>query len=243
MTSQAKIFDEIWKSSFGVGAEGLIHTGLPRNERLFDASFRRSARSKLVEYLGCENDVNLIAYLPTFRDDPADVFSFSKPVHQAAMDGFLRSTNSVIIEKSHFASLGANFPSGVTDCGRIFFLHHWDVQQLLAATDILISDYSGAVFDFLILDKPVLHFIYDYDQYSVCGRGLYFPKELVLAGEEVDTFESLIDALRRCAEDRRATAHRRRGVRDKFMTFENGRSCETIVEWIFDEISQRRFLP
>ena len=104
MTSQADIFDEIWRSGFGVSPEFLIKTGLPRNERLFDIGFQERSRAKVIDFLGCKSDANVIAYLSTFRDRGEGVFSFSNPIHKDQIADFLNATNSVIVEKNHFAS-------------------------------------------------------------------------------------------------------------------------------------------
>ena len=50
----------------------------------------------------------------------------------------------------------------------------------MAASDILVTDYSSCFFDFLILDRPIIHFLYDYDYYKEKDRGLYYEKEGVI---------------------------------------------------------------
>ena len=39
------------------------------------------------------------------------------------------------------------------------------INDLLIVSDILISDYSSVVFDYSILERPILCYGYDYDLY------------------------------------------------------------------------------
>lgn len=48
-----------------------------------------------------------------------------------------------------------------------------NLNELMIASDILISDYSSIIFDYLLLDKPILLYLFDYTKYSTY-RGLYF---------------------------------------------------------------------
>ena len=49
-----------------------------------------------------------------------------------------------------------------------------DVQELMAAADVLISDYSDCVFDMVFVKKPVFSYMPDLDEYVNRDRGLYF---------------------------------------------------------------------
>ena len=48
-----------------------------------------------------------------------------------------------------------------------------DMQQLLAATDILITDYSSSMFDFMITKKPIILYATDMEEYKK-DRNFYF---------------------------------------------------------------------
>ena len=54
------------------------------------------------------------------------------------------------------------------------------VEDIMIASDLLVSDYSGIIFDYCIMDKPIFLWPYDYDKYNAI-RGLYFDirKELL----------------------------------------------------------------
>src|SRR5699024_9656806 len=47
-----------------------------------------------------------------------------------------------------------------------------DSNRLLGIVDLLITDYSSIFYDYLVTDKPIIHYLYDLETYSK-SRGLY----------------------------------------------------------------------
>ena len=74
-----------------------------------------------------------------------------------------------------------------------------DTNELLRATDVLISDYSSIYFDYLVSKKPILFFIPDLAEYKNY-RGLYFGIDK-LPGPVAETYEQLGD-YEMCIRDR-----------------------------------------
>jgi hypothetical protein len=74
-----------------------------------------------------------------------------------------------------------------------------NTNELLAAVDVLVTDYSSIFFDFLAEDRPIVFYVPDRAQYED-GRGLYYPIDS-LPGELSDDPESLADAVRRAVRD------------------------------------------
>ena len=69
-----------------------------------------------------------------------------------------------------------------------------DVNELYWVSDILISDYSSAFFDFGLLGKPMFCFANDYDKYvSTRGLFIYLKNEFPSGIKETD--EQLISAI------------------------------------------------
>ena len=70
---------------------------------------------------------------------------------------------------------------------------HYDVvEDVMIAADILISDYSGIIFDYSLMGKPIFLWPYDYDKYNEI-RGLYFDirKELPWCEKEEDLIQMI----------------------------------------------------
>jgi CDP-ribitol ribitolphosphotransferase len=71
-----------------------------------------------------------------------------------------------------------------------------DVNDLLFAVDVLVTDYSSIVFEFSTLNRPMLFFAYDLDDY-VATRDFYEPFAQFVPGRIVRSFDALLDAIRR----------------------------------------------
>ena len=255
--SLSKVFDNIYKESAGLGKRRIIHAGYPRNSLFYDDSFKIESKKRIVSQIKDANpkaiiDANtrIIAYMPTFRDSNSDVFSFNdmgaskKAEHDFYQ--YLRGENIVLVEKCHYVSSDRKKQSESSSdnnqknegadagdklkMGTIVNLPNCDAAELLAASDMLITDYSSCFFDYLVLDRPIVHYIYDYDFYSTKDRGLYFPKEMVMCGDAAETPEELIDAIKTNlrAPDKNKELRRRR--KRQFMTFETPNCCERIYK-------------
>jgi CDP-ribitol ribitolphosphotransferase len=71
-----------------------------------------------------------------------------------------------------------------------------DVNDLLFVVDLLVTDYSSIVFEFSTLDRPMLFFADDLEEY-VASRDFYVRYEDFVPGRIVRTFDDLLDAIRR----------------------------------------------
>ena len=109
-----------------------------------------------------------------------------------------------------------------------------DMQELVAVCDVLISDYSGVTFDFLLQNKPVFLYAEDYEEMKK-GRGFYhdlneLPFPLCLSNDE----------LMKKIESFDLETYQRKGKEmwDSFGLFDDGHASEAIVNLIL-EVKQK----
>jgi CDP-glycerol glycerophosphotransferase (TagB/SpsB family) len=69
------------------------------------------------------------------------------------------------------------------------------VYPWLADADLLITDYSSVAFDFLLCNKPVLHFMYDIEQYAKVRGQFAVAQEDFIAGSTAETFAELSEQM------------------------------------------------
>lgn len=67
-----------------------------------------------------------------------------------------------------------------------------DIDELLMIADICITDYSSVAFEFAIMERPIIFFTYDLEEY-IKERGLYFDFEKDAPGPLCRDTESIID--------------------------------------------------
>lgn len=105
-----------------------------------------------------------------------------------------------------------------------------DIQDLYLITDILITDYSSVMFDFNLLERPMIFFTYDLEFYRDTLRGMYIDFESEAPGPLVKTTESIVDYIINIDSLYETYLPRQKAFREKFNTFEHGRASELAVE-------------
>lgn len=167
---------EFVKRDFLVRDESIIVTGLPRNDRLFHTSEK--------EYISLRSKFNIpegkkaILYAPTWRDsnDGGKHYSLVPPIDWKKWEQKLGDKYVLLLRTHPYTTeaMKLNFNDFLRDC-----TSYPDVNDLLLVADILISDYSSTILDYCILDRPIVCFGYDYDEYSRI-RGFYYDLRVTL---------------------------------------------------------------
>lgn len=222
----------------GCVAEKNLKSGTPRNDMLVNADkdFIESLRKKYALQLNFDPGKKIIMYLPTFRRKGTPTRSFVngigedeyRKIHQV-----LENHNAILIEKNHFAEDA----KGGENClvkrdGIIHVDQNVNVQEMLLICDILISDYSGAFMDFVLLDRPIIHYTYDYADYKNNDSGLYYEIEDFAAGEIAYDLPALCICIENSLLNPAAGHERRQFIRNQFMTYENGMASQRIYDWV-----------
>ena len=225
---------KLYKTAFLVKDNNVIKAGYPRNQILYDGKSKIESHRKFEKMCQPLTPKTIIAYLPTFRDNKKDVFSFSSVIENQKLINLLENNNAVIIEKGHYACKN-NKGKKLNSSGRILFLNEVNTAELLAAADILITDYSSCFCDYTIKNKPIIHFIYDYDYYANCDRGLYYDQKEICCGKTPKTTDELFMTIENYLKDDNLDADIRNVRKQMFWEYDSGDSCERI----FKEINSR----
>ena len=162
LLSGCRFSTEIFRRAFWYGGE-ILECGTPR----CDIFFRDPAPIKAAVYrrFGIPQGRKLALYAPTFRKDQAP------SLYGMDLDGlqeFLGDTWCVGC-RLH-PNLNGSVPTGAA----IPMSGYPDMQELLAACDLLITDYSSSMFDMAVAGKPCILYVPDLAAYTSGDRGLYF---------------------------------------------------------------------
>ncbi len=220
--------------SYGCTASNNLPAGTPRNDMLvrLTPAQSRSFKEQYSRRLGFSPDKRVILYVPTFRRSGAENRSLiaGSPEETAALAVLLRELDCVLIEKAHFAgSFGdrsaAEHGSELIPCPKDV-----NLQEMLTFADCVISDYSGAFLDFSLLDRPIIHYLYDHEFYRDSDSGLYYGTGEFAAGPIAEDHAHLLRAVKHCMEDSGHQRRKRLRVRDRFMHYETGTASRQILE-------------
>lgn len=236
--STSDVFSRIIQSAFGCKRDSIIESGYPRNSIFYNPEELLKCRNNLIKRLSCTNPsisqkTHIIAYMPTFRDKGETENMDIMIRDNETINNVLESNNAVIVKKSHFVNQHNN--TSIDGSSRFVGVENISSQELLASADLLITDYSSCFFDYLVLDRPIIHFLYDYDYYSSKDRGVYYTKEQVVCGDTAFDLQQLSVLLKQNLLNPQKDHNLRVLRRNQFMTYESEQSCEVI----FADITRR----
>ena len=119
-----------------------------------------------------------IGYFPTWRADGIELFKDVKELSiLKKLDDFLDKMNSLLLIKKHMNSekrdnnrhynieieKTAKYINNLKNIKNVNF--EFDLNSLLDNCDVLVSDYSGVIFDYLYLDRPIIIYAPDYEDF------------------------------------------------------------------------------
>lgn len=220
---------EIYKRAFNVREDALIPTGLPRNDELYKVT--QEEVEELKKRLGLPHDKKIILYAPTWREstDNGKTCAIKPPVDAKKWEQILKDDYVVLFRMHAYTNklLGLEFNDTLRD-----YSTYPNVNDLFKVADILISDYSASMADFSILERPVLCFTYDYEEYRK-ERGLYMdyetemPSGLLKTEDEVLEYIKDMDYEKECEKTRRM-------LKAKLLQY-GGNATETCLSALFDK--------
>lgn len=223
--SGCRFSSRIFKESFWYDG-CVLECGTPR----IDFLLKESNSRELLEKANLSDEYRYVLYAPTFRTDDGYNynFNFEKLVEtcEKRFGGkwkvlYRLHPNLIFRIKEH------KLPDVCIDvCG------YSDMQELVAVSDFMITDYSSCMFDMMYIKKPCLLYMPDFLEYTQKERELYFNiKELpFLQAYTEDEIFGTIDSFEN--EEYQTNIQHFLG---KIGSFENGCACESIAEVIIKE--------
>lgn len=229
LISQNSYSSEIFRRAFSFN-KCILETGYPRNDLLFSKNNKEDIAA-IKRRLGLPEDKRLLLYAPTWRDN--EHYGRQKYKFSTRLDfDYLRDRlgdEYALIVKSHY--LVGERPDFDAYTGFIYpFGADFDIAELYLAADMLITDYSSVMFDYSILNRPMIFFAYDLDQYRDNIRGFYFDFLSEAPGPIVTDTKELADAI--LSGRYRQYGEKLQAFREKFNHADRGDAARQIVDLI-----------
>jgi CRISPR system Cascade subunit CasB len=214
----------VWQRAFPAGYT-VLEYGSPRNDRLLNATSAEVTRIR--ESLGIPPGETALLYAPTYRDyrrgrrPPPD------------LERLLRALGpgSVVLTRAHPAYGG----EPLTDerlPGLIDVSDHPSVESLCLAADVLLTDYSSLMFDYALLDRPIVVYADDWEAYEA-ARGTYFDVRAFPPGAVARTEDELAGIFATGHWRGAHSARLRAAFRARFCAYDDGRAAERVVRRVF----------
>ena len=203
-------------------------TGSPRLDRMLANS--ATMRPALRRRLGIDADDTrpVVLFAPTWRGATDN--------RTIDVDGLLADVRAMTDEKYHLVfrahRLTEKLLSG-TDIPATVVPSDIDTTDLLAAVDVLITDYSSISFDFMPLKRPIVYYTPDFDEYKR-DRGLYFDKE-ELPGVFCHDVAELRAAIEHSIQGSAAGMQSYVEAVERFSPLEDGQASSRVVDFFFND--------
>ena len=170
-------------------------------------------KENLKAVYGIPEGKKVILYAPTFRDigtNSVDA-AIRPPIDFKKWEQVL-GDKYIVLCRMHYHTtelMGVEYNDFVIDCTKVP-----NISDLYIISDILISDYSSSMIDYSILERPILSFAYDKDEYAD-KEGFFVPLDEALEGMIYETEDELLGAIINMNDE--AEIRKTKAVKEKYI--------------------------
>lgn len=185
-----------YAEGFGITVDKVYPTGVPRSDIFFDEEYKDYVSQTLYDKYPFIKDKKVILFAPTFRGNGQGSAYF--PFHMLDFKALYENLSDeyVFLFKIHpFVNNKLSIPYEYAD----FFYDlssFREINDLLLITDVLITDYSSVCFEFALLNKPMLFFGFDVEEY-VRTRDFYYNFFDFIPGPLVRTTDEIVEVIKK----------------------------------------------
>ena len=221
VTCSSDAWKDIYSSAFSIPKENVLPVGIPKTDSLFSEKkldrYRKNIYNKYPQIKGKK----VVLYAPTFRGVLASKIRCEKVdleyIQRELGDDY------VVIHKLHPWLAHIKFDKDE----RIINGNNEGLRKLFSISDYLISDYSAIIFDFSILEKPMIFFTPDIEKYKL-DRGFYEDYEKVMPGPVCLSEEEVVKAIKENNFSKEEIVN----FKNKYFKYKDGKSTERVCELI-----------
>ena len=213
-----------YAEAFGLPAQRFVsRLGIPRTDLFFGEAAAAAAADVRGRY-DLPDDRRIVLYAPTFRGDRVTAARFSDDLDLGALERELGDDHLLLLRLHPFVRGRRPIGDGLSDFV-IDVSDHPDINALMLASDVLVTDYSSAIFEFALLDRPMAFFAPDLAEYEH-ERGFYVDYRSWVPGPIFETSDALAAWLR----SGRVDTERVRRFRSEAFEVADGQATRRIVE-------------
>lgn len=223
LISPNSVTTEIYKKDFNVRdtlTNEIQEIGYPRNEIFYDAVYRQAERTKL----GFDGK-KVIFYMPTWRSAGEKRVDFVRNMEQLA--------EKIGDEYIIFVKLHPLDASNKSQTKNIQYMpEEYEVYEFLQCCDILVTDYSSVLFDFLNTGRPIILYQFDRDEYY-SNRGIYEEVEHLIDLPIATDMDRLVSLVKegRCPSDK---------LKEAFCPYDSSGPAARLTKMLFNQTVNKR---
>lgn len=186
---------KFYAEGFGIPQSHVVATGIPRTDIFMDSVYADRVRRSIYEKYPALEGKKIVLFAPTFRGNGQKTAYY--PLHRFHPEKIVEESGgeyAVILKLHPFCRERFEIPEKYRDS--IFdFSEESELNDLLFITDLLITDYSSAVFEASLLNIPMLLYAFDLREY-ISQRDFYYEYESFVPGKIALTESQMLRAIR-----------------------------------------------
>ena len=217
----------VYAEAFGIEESAVVATGLPRIDTFLNKERTQKVIAGFFDQYPNLNGKRIILFAPTFRGRGIEdaYYDYSR-IDFGKLYEMCGETSVVLFRMHHFVTVPVPIPPEYAD-RLLDFESFPETNDLLHVADVLITDYSSVVYEFSLLDKPMLFYAYDKDLYSAV-HGFHRDYGATAPGKVCSTFDALVKALQN--EDYGMS--RLEAFRRENFDYTDTCSADRVIDWL-----------
>lgn len=222
---------DVYSEAFGIEREAVIATGLPRIDGFLREGRAEEVRVEFEDAFPEAKGKRKILWAPTFRGrGSGDAHYDYDEVDFPGLYEACGTDTVVLFRQHHFIPDPAPIPAEFSD--RLIDVASCpDTNDLLLISDVLITDYSSVIYEYSLLERPMIFFAYDLETYTAT-RGMHRAYEEAAPGSIATNFENLLGLIR---EPKLSVEKTKDFVRENFDFVDTHNSDRVIDTLILDD--------
>lgn len=236
MVSPSRFCTEKFISAFNlkkVGKEDIIiEKGYPRNDYLIN--YKDEDIKRIKKELKLPQDKKILLYAPTWRDNQHESgvgYTYKTEVDFDYLREKLQDEYIILFRAHYFVANSFDFKKYK---GFVYNVSEYnDINELYIISDILITDYSSVFFDYAILKRPMLFYMYDLDDYKNKLRDFYFDLS-ELPGPIIEKEKELVSEISKISKNFKYDK-KYKDFNNKYNYLDDGQASKRVIETIIKE--------
>lgn len=233
VTVSSEFVRPCYSEAFDIPLDRVKATGIPRTDIFFDPVEVLKSTGRVYQTYPELKKKKVVLVAPTYRGDKVEDADYDferlnlEKLRDALGDKYIIMVrwHPALAENIRQGKVKFNLPEGIVDAS-----DYDDVNGLILTANFLITDYSSIIFEYFLLNRPIIYFAYDLEKYAA-ERGLYYDFSDYVYGVVAMNCDDII----RAVGEEKMFEDRRRIFGKKFMNACRGHSAENVYDWVFRE--------
>lgn len=215
-----------YAEAFGMSVDSVLSLGVPRVDFFYDNEKKQAIKHAFYNKYPELKGKRLILYAPTYKGS-----SYKQDSYTSSIDfNHLKNDQDIWLIKLHpYITKGLDERQNVD--GFTLEPEHFSTHELMLVSDILVTDYSSVIFEFSILNKPIIFMVPDLEEYYQ-QRDFYFNFENFVPGNIVENSSQLSEML----NEKNYDMTRLKNFRDYFFDYQSFGYSKRVVDYLINEV-------